>query len=307
MMTTIAIFGGSGFIGSELSNLFAERKIFNRILTVGRSSNPKYPLNQNVEYIQGDAIDSAFVSRILEKSEIVIDLSYSTVPKTSFENPLLEATFNLPACLNLMQQSVNHHIKRYLLVSSGGTVYGNIQNDIVNEQSYTKPISPYGISKLMMEKYAFFYYQNFGLPVIIARPSNPFGINQIGDRPQGFIGNAISKLISGLVVNIYGEKGTVRDYIYIDDLSRGLTDCLIHGKLGEIYNIGTGIGTDNLEVLSLIENVFGLKFRSINKLSERSFDVNINVLDCTKLKLLSGWQPEHSILSGLKNIKELMK
>jgi UDP-glucose 4-epimerase len=302
-MSTIVIFGGAGFIGSALSHLLAKTNTFDRIFAIGRSCTPKYPLHKAIKYIQGNAADAAFVVHILKRANAVVDLSYSTVPKTSFENPLLEATLNLPACINIMQQCVKSSITRYLLVSSGGTIYGNTSEPQITERHNTQPISPYGIAKLMMEKYAFFHHQNFGLPAVIARPSNPFGLNQVGERPQGFLGNAISCLISGRPVTVFGEYGTVRDYIYIEDVARGLRDCLLHGRPGQAYNIGSGLGLNNVQALALLEDVFACQFSAIERQPLRPFDVDSNVLDYSKLRLLSGWQPFYSVSAGLNHLK----
>lgn len=302
-MSTVVIFGGAGFIGNALSNLLCTQKTFSRIVAVGRSQLPKFPLHAAVEYVHGNAADATFVSSLLADADSVVDLSYSTVPKTSYDNPLLEATLNLPACINVMQQCVNQGVQRYLLVSSGGTVYGNTAQPLVTETHPTQPISPYGISKLMMEKYAFFFHRNFGLPAVVARPSNPFGVHQIGDHPQGFLGNAISCLRDGRTVTVYGDQGTVRDYIYIDDLAHGLVDCLLRGASGAAYNIGTGRGLDNLQALALIETIFSKQFVDIRKLPARPFDVNFNVLDSSKVKALNGWTPTLSVSAGLELVK----
>jgi UDP-glucose 4-epimerase len=303
-MSSILIIGGAGFVGSSLSNMLCEQNVFTKIFVVGRSLYPKFSLNPIIEYVQGDAGDACFLSKIMDHVDSVIDLSYSTVPKTSYENPLSEATLNLPACINVMQQCIVHGVKRYLLVSSGGTVYGNTSEPLITESHSTNPISPYGISKLMTEKFALFFCQNFGLPVVIARPSNPYGVQQIGNRPQGFIGNAISCLIKRCPLDIYGDNGSIRDYIYIDDLSRALRDCILYGVVGNIYNIGTGIGYDNYEVLNFIESVFFARFERIRKLPGRPFDVNKNILNSSSVSLLNHWRPEFDIHSGLVEIRK---
>jgi UDP-glucose 4-epimerase len=306
-MGKIVIFGGAGFIGSALAELVSKQKEFTRVVCVGRSMYPKFQLPLTVEYIQGNAADATFVSEIISSAHYVVDLTYSTVPQTSYLNPLLEVTQNLPACINIMQQCMEHEVKRYLLVSSGGTVYGNSNDLIIKENHKTNPISPYGIAKLTMEKYAYFFHKNFNLQVIVARPSNPYGLNQLGNKPQGFIGNAISKLNQKIPVTVYGKHGTTRDYIYIDDLAYGLLDCLVYGHSGEAYNISTGKGFDNFEALEMIEEIFLNTFIEIKKMTSRPFDVDYNVLDNSKIKNLNGWFPSNSLKMGLLKIKELMK
>ena len=306
-MSNVVIFGGAGFIGSTLANLLYTLNTFKNVITVGRSKTSKFRLDSKIEYIQGDAADPGFVLEILAKADYVVDLTYSTVPQTSYLNPLLEVTQNLPACINIMQQCMMQSVKRYLLVSSGGTVYGNTDKMIISENHPTNPISPYGIAKLTMEKYAYFYHKNFDLQVVVARPSNPYGLNQIGVKPQGFIGNAISFLINQHPLTVYGQQGTVRDYIYVGDLAQGLCDCLLYGKAGTAYNIGSGFGFNNIEVIKILEDIFSLSFVEIKINQPRPFDVNYNVLDISKIKELNEWSPSHCLVTGINKIKKELK
>jgi UDP-glucose 4-epimerase len=306
-MSILVIFGGAGFVGSTLANLVCKKNTFTRVIVVGRSKNPKFELNSKIEYAQGNAIDPAFVMEILKKADYVVDLTYSTVPQTSYLNPLLEVTQNLPACINIMQQCMMQGVKRYLLVSSGGTVYGNTDELIIRESHPTNPISPYGIAKLTMEKYAYFFHKNFNLQVVVARPSNPYGLNQIGTKPQGFIGNAISHLLNHRPLTVYGQHGTIRDYIYIEDLAHGLCDCLLYGEAGTAYNVGSGVGFNNIEVIKIIQEIFSTSFKVVNKIQSRPFDVNYNVLDIDSIRKLNGWAPSESLVSGINKIKEELK
>ena len=215
---------------------------------------------------------------------------------------------NLPSSFQLIDFCSKINVNKFILISSGGTVYGNSSCQILNENSDTNPVSPYGISKLFSEKFALFYHNNFELPLIIIRPSNPYGLNQIKKNEQGFIGVAINCLVNSEPINIYGKNGTIRDYIFIDDLSYGIFYCLKYGKISQTYNIGTGVGTNNLFLLSLIENKFSKKFTRINILDKRPFDVDSNVLDYKKLFLHTGWAPKISILDGIDLIyKEYSK
>ena len=149
---------------------------------------------------------------------------------------------------------------RYLVLSSGGTVYGKAHHLPIEENHPTNPISPYGITKLAVEKYALMYHQLSGLPIIIIRPSNPYGPNQYGERGQGFIGTAIFRILRNEEIVIYGDRGNVRDYIFVDDLAEGIVAALNHGVPGDIYNCGTGIGLDNQNILDEIfsYNIFFL-------------------------------------------------
>jgi UDP-glucose 4-epimerase len=156
---------------------------------------------------------------------------------------------------------------------------------------------------LALEKYALMFHQLENLPVIIVRPSNPYGPKQSGTIGQGFIGAAIAAILKKQPVVMYGENGTIRDYIYIDDLVSGLVAALDCGNPGEIYNIGTGIGFNNREIIDIIKNELANPagyLLSKNIQPSRSFDVAINVLSSARLTYVSGWRPNIDFKAGLK-------
>jgi UDP-glucose 4-epimerase len=303
-MSRVVLAGGGGFIGRAVTAQLQQQKRYDQVVVIGRSPMPRYPLPQAVCYLQGDVTDAQFLAKHLHADDDVIDLSYSSVPKTSYENPLDEVTKNIPASVKLMHFCATLGVHKYVLVSSGGTIYGNVSVGLIDETVATNPISPYGISKLVAEKFALFYHQNFGLKAVILRPSNPYGKEQVGKRVQGFIGAAISSLLAGTPVTVFGQQGTIRDYIFNDDLAKGIIGCLTYGKSAEVYNIGTGVGMSNLDVLQAIETVFEKRFTNVIYEPARPFDVNRNVLDASKLKNLSGWKPELDIYAGLALLKK---
>ncbi len=298
----ILIVGGSGFIGTALTRELHTHRPGLALRVMGRSALPRAPLPAGVEYLQGDASSRSSVLKALAGVTHVIDLAYATVPKTSFDDPLFDVTANLPASVNLLQLASQHTLARYLLVSSGGTVYGQSQTLTVNETHPTNPISPYGISKLLTEKYGTFFHQMAGLPLVIARPANPYGADQIGQIAQGFIGAAIGAARAGRPLTMYGERGTVRDYVHIDDLVRGLRLCLEQGRAGATYNLGTGIGTDNARVVDLLRHTSLAAQLQVNHLPERVFDVKRNILDATLAEREFGWRCAIELNDGLQQM-----
>lgn len=295
------IIGGAGFIGSHLIKLLNQQNS-RELIVVGGSKEPKYQLPDNVVYRAVDANDVNELEALLDDSDEVIDLAYASVPKTSFDDPIEDIQVNLPLSVNLLQLASKANLKKFLLVSSGGTVYGNTRSLPIRETNPTMPISPYGITKLAIEKYANFYYELSALPVIIVRPSNPYGPNQLGKLSQGFVGAAIHAALNGKPIFVFGESGTVRDYIFIDDLATGIMAALDFGKIGEIYNIGTGIGTNNMQIINTLNSSPMLKNNElmVKFLPERGFDVKSNILSSNKLGDISGWKPKVSLVDGLE-------
>ena len=289
-MDHCCVIGGTGFIGRKVVDILVATG--RQVSVIGRKSEPSQPLPERVRYFAGDLGDKYFLAGTLKGANEVIDLAYSSVPKTSFEDPVKDIISNLPATVGMFELACTLQLRKMIFVSSGGTIYGEPSCLPISEMHPTNPISPYGITKLALEKYAFMFHRLNALPITCVRPSNPFGAGQKPFSGQGFIATAIASILSGSEISIFGSRGTVRDYIHIDDLARGIVAALDSGQSGECYNIGSGIGLSNLDILSSITRIAeenGLKPR-IRHLPARPFDVSTNILDCSKLHEISGWK-----------------
>ncbi len=300
MKKKCCVFGGSGFIGRHLVHTLS-KDLSRSVFSINRNLVETKDKLLNVDYVKGDIGDEFFLREILKDAHEVIDLVYATNPKTSFDNPLEDIVLNLPANVNLLRLTSCFPSIRYLMVSSGGTVYGNAIELPIKEDHPTNPISPYGITKLALEKYALMYRALSGLDLIIVRPGNPYGSSQSSNHGQGFIAAATEAFRHSKQLYVYGKKGTVRDYIYIDDLVEGVISALNYGVSGEIYNIGTGVGLNNMDVIEIISKIFDRVGKAnIVNLDPRPFDVPSNILCSEKLFQVSGWRSKISIINGIE-------
>jgi UDP-glucose 4-epimerase len=298
-MRTLVI-GGSGFIGSHLTHALVERG--RQVTVMDRAPEPIRHLPENVPYISGDYGDKVFLRQVLTGMDEVIDLAYTTVPKTSFEDPIYDILSNLPQGVGLLEEAVQAGLRRVLLVSSGGTIYGAAQTLPITEDHPANPVSPYGITKLTMEKYAWMFHRLHNLPVTVARPGNAYGEGQIAFTGQGFIATAIQSILNGKTIEIFGEHGAVRDYLHVRDLALGILAALDFGEPGQAYNIGSGVGKNNLDILNILKPLADAAGypSTVSFLPARKFDVPANVLDCSKLKSISGWQPQILLENGIR-------
>lgn len=294
------LIGGSGFIGSHLAPLLAASG--RELTVVGRSAVPVRALPPGTTYVCGDYADQQLLRKLLSQTEEVIDLAYATVPQTSFADPVFDIQANLPPSVSMLRIAAEMALRRVMLISSGGTIYGVARSLPIDEAHPTDPISPYGITKLTIEKYGLMFHRLTGLPVTIVRPGNVFGPGQTPDTGQGFIATAIARVLSNREVTIYGQEGTIRDYIHVRDVARGIAGALEHGEPGCCYNIGTGIGKSNLDVLRTLEPLASAHGRRIDlHLAERrGFDVPANILDSAKLSGISGWAPRVPFQTGIE-------
>ena len=292
--------GGGGFIGSHLARLLVARGARN-VIVAGRNKTPRFPLPDSTKYIQGNAGEASFIGKLLDRCDEVVDLAYATVPKTSFDDPVHDVLVNLPASVALLREAAKRKIRRFLLVSSGGTVYGHAAYLPIDESHPTNPVSPYGITKLALEKYALLFHRLEGLPATIVRPGNAYGPNQLGDLGQGFVGAAMFATLRRQTVGMFGERGTIRDYVFVEDVAEGLLAALEHGHAGAAYNIGTGIGLDNRKVLDVLDAMVRPSGYAVDVAihPDRPFDVAANVLSSARLTYVSGWRPRTDFEAGL--------
>lgn len=303
-MTTMrhcCIIGGTGFIGAHLVKQLLERN--RRLTVIGRNPHPSRTLPPGVDYLAGDYGDSYFLKGVLQGVDEVVSLAYSTVPKSSFEDPVHDILSNLPAAVKLFEIAADLAIEKLVFVSSGGTVYGKAQTLPMAEEHPTNPISAYGITKLATEKYAQMFHELKELPVMCVRPANAYGEGQKPFTGQGFIATAIAAILERQEVVLFGETGTIRDYIHVSDVASGVVAVLEHGNPGHCYNIGSGIGRSNRDILDALvplANASGLDVKTTT-LPSRRFDVPANVLDCQKLRKMTGWKTSVSFDVGIRD------
>jgi UDP-glucose 4-epimerase len=305
IISTLVI-GGGGYIGACLvPQLISAGR---QVTVLGRGVMPNYSLPAQATYVTGDFSQNELLCRLLDAHQEVIHLAYATVPNTSFESPLVDLLQNLPPTVQLFSEAADRGVK-LVLVSSGGTVYGEAVELPIYETHPTKPISPYGVTKLTLESYAHLYAATHGLNYVCVRPANAYGVGQRPFLGQGFIATAMASAMRGIPIKIFGKSGTIRDYIYVRDLASGIVNALLRGRQSETYNLGSGIGLSNMEVIEAFKPLMceiGCDVQ-VENLSERAFDVKVNVLDSTKLQVDTGWKPLVEFEEGLRLTREWLR
>ena len=300
------VIGGGGFIGADLVPMLVDSG--RNVTVLDRSEVPRHKLPDVITYVAGDFGKRELICDLIDCHKEVIHLAYATVPNTSFENPLADLIQNLPPTVQLFSEVADRG-GRLILVSSGGTVYGEAINLPIREDHPTNPISPYGVTKLTLENYAHLYGVTHGLEFVCVRPANAYGVGQLPFSGQGFIATAMASALRGMPIKIFGQHGTIRDYIYVSDLASGIVSALEHGHLSETYKLGSGNGLSNLEVIEVFKPLMreiGCEVR-IEKLPERAFDVKANVLDSSKLQAHTGWKASVEFDDGLRRTREWLR
>jgi UDP-glucose 4-epimerase len=294
------LIGGAGFLGSSI--IIPLLKSDREVMIIGRKERPK-EIDPRIIYTKCDGDNIKELADILKDAREIIDFSYTTTPQTSFEDPLSDLESNLPRAVRLFEACKQlKKLERLVIISSGGTVYGKVSKYPITELFPTLPVSPYGITKLTIEKYAYLYKVLYNLPTIVLRPANIYGERSRQNRTQGFINISMEQALRAETIHVYGKVGTIRDYVYISDFNSAIKMILDAGVVGATYNIGTGIGTNNIELLhkiSLLARKHNLKI-TYKTLPERFFDVPSNILDSSRLTNDTGWHAKVSLDEGLE-------
>lgn len=297
-MTRCVVFGGAGFLGQHLlANLGSTGR---DLVCVDRDRSRPRQLPANCTFVEASE-EPLFYRDVLRDVDEIVDLAYTSVPKTSFEDPVSDIFDNLPRVVRLCRSAVESRVARMVFISSGGAVYGQSDGLPVSEDHPTNPISPYGITKLAVEKYAMMFHASDGLPAICLRPGNAYGQRQQPFRGQGFVATAIASILLGRAVEVFGETGSIRDYVHVDDISGAIANALDAGQPGATYNVGTGVGTSNLMILEQLRTLSeadGFEMDVIHH-PARAFDVFANVLDSSRLREATGWHTRVSLEQGL--------
>jgi UDP-glucose 4-epimerase len=301
--TTVAVLGGGGFIGTHLVNALLERGAQVRVYE--RDPVAQYRAGMVVP-VAGDFIDGSGLDAALAGADVVYHLISTTVPGTSNADPVGDVQSNLVGTIRLIQEMRKHQVKRIVYLSSGGTVYGQPSRLPVSEDHPLDPLCSYGIVKVAVEKYLNMYCVLEGLTATVLRVSNPYGgTARRTNELQGVIPIFLRKMVAGESIEIWGDGSTVRDYIYIDDLTNAMV-CALGAQGSGVYNIGSGVGHSLNEVLEILSDVTGIEAR-VRYSAPRGFDVSRIVLDVSRAQEALGWQPSTTLHQGCSRYWDLLR
>lgn len=286
-MRRILFIGGAGFIGSNIIYHLLHRDCSEVFVIEPEFASLHRLVNIPVTVYRGELsnLDEIKTTILENKIDTVVHLVSTLIPGSSFDDYQREFTNVLYPSVRLMEFCCEQNIK-FVYFSSGGTVYGDRKGEIVpfKEDENLAPISFYGWSKQMMENSILFMHRTQKLKYVIIRPSNPYGKGQNLQGKQGLIAVALGRILAGEPIQVWGDGSAVRDYIYIDDLGKAVTDILLNESIeNETINVGSGIGYSVNEIIKNLQSVVDEDVK-VEKVAARQVDVSSVVLDIEKLK-----------------------
>lgn len=303
-LTVALIFGGNGFIGSHLAERLVhdgfEVKIFDTFNTGTRNLEP---IIKDIEIIRGDFLNKDDLSRALRNVELVFHYISTTNPVTAANNPVFDVESNIIGSIRLFQTAIENKIERIVFPSSGGTIYGPVQEDLITETHPLNPVNPYAISKLTIEKYLHYFNYSSGMNYFILRYSNPYGERQNPLGNQGVIPIFLNKIKNNEHPVIYGDGSAIRDYIYIDDAIEATMAVLNSNTNETLFNVGSGQETSINQLLSVMSGVTNHRVDPVYRENTGLYLPKI-VLDISRIRKETGWYPKTDIKEGIKKTWE---
>jgi UDP-glucose 4-epimerase len=294
-MKKVLILGGTGYIGTNLAVYLCNE--YDVTVTGRENINKILNQNNNIKFLKLKLSDLHLINDIVDIYDIFIML----IPNTQPHNKVPNNEYELEEIINPTKQLFNLLVsknKKIVFSSTGGAVYGDSGNKISKETDFCLPLNSYGEFKLELENHLQMLQKSSELNAAILRISNPYGGNFGGYFKSGFINNALHKLVLNSTINIWGDGQQIRDYIHILDLCECIKRVLEISKF-QLINIGTGKGSNLINIVDEIFNVFGKK---LNLAFDYDYfeKVSYNVLDIKKSEALLSYSPKFDLTAGLE-------
>jgi UDP-glucose 4-epimerase len=289
----VLLVGGMGFIGRALAaRLSADGR---EVHVLGR--RPASGLPAGVVVHCGDQGDRDLVRPLRERCSAVVHLAGATVPADTAWQPVAEVEASLLPALRFLECAQEFPEHRYLLLSTGGALYGDC--GLARETSPLRPTSYHGAGKLSLEAFFGVLGRRHACCLSILRPANAYGPGQPLRAGFGVIRTLLERARDCGRVTVYGDGRVVRHYLYIDDMVDACLAALARPAI--TCNIGSGRGISLRELIAVIEGVTE-KSLSIDLQSARPSDVGHIVLDVTQAKEALGWSASIALEEGVRRM-----
>lgn len=298
----IFVTGGTGFIGSRLCHFLLKNKhdvtIFDN--NVDFASKSVLLLKKlGAQIIEGDISDFETLKNSLDYHDVIVHLAAKIDVKESFLNPKLTNQVNVLGTKNLLEAANLLEIKK-IIAASSAAVYGNPKTVPVSETDSLNPLSPYGQSKLDMEKLMKIYSEKYDFHCVCLRFFNVFGIGQTNTY-AGVITKFFQKISENDSLEIFGDGENTRDFVFVDDVADAILKTIlnIENLKFEIFNVGTGVSISINELAKLILKISKTQNPIVFK-SERPGDVKYSCADISTIKKSLNFVPSTTLMDGLQ-------
>jgi nucleoside-diphosphate-sugar epimerase len=304
----VLITGGAGMIGSTVARLAADAGA--KVLVVDNLA-PLYGGNRfnlsgvDAQFVKGDIRDRKLMDELVRGQHVIFNLAAQVSYVDSNEDPFTDLEINCRGHLNVLEACRRINPKARLVFSSSRFVYGAIETRRpVKEDHPFNCLSVYGVHKLNGEKYYEFYHKAYGLQSVVFRIANPYGPRQqMKHGRYGILNWFVRQALEGKPLTVFGKGLQQRDYVYVDDLARGLLLGAAATRIEhDTFNIGSGKGLPFKRMAELVsEKVGNVPVKHVAWPEKRYFvETGDYISDISKIKRALGWTPRVPIEEGVE-------
>lgn len=295
---SILVTGGAGFIGSN----FLHHLITCTTEEIICIDNFTYAANRNnipssIKVYTTDIADKhncEFIFKKYKPSSIFHFAAESHVDNSIKDcSPFIHTNIN--GTVNLLDLSLKYEVGKFIHISTD-EVYGSIDDGYFTENSNYAPRNPYSASKAASDHFVMAYHNTYGLPTVITNCSNNYGPRQYYEK---MIPKAITNLLSGKKVPIYGDGKQVRDWLYVQDHCEALVEVWLKGRSGQKYNIGGECEIRNIDIVRMILDRMNMKENMIEYVDDRPGHDRRYSTDIAKIRHELKWSPRFDLDNGL--------
>ncbi|MFH1742295.1 MAG: NAD-dependent epimerase/dehydratase family protein [bacterium] len=304
---TCLVTGGAGFIGSHVVDTLIEAGCSVAVLD-SLSSGCRDNLHPDARFYEADILDRIDDVFDREQPKVVFHLAAQVSVSRSTREPAFDARTNVEGSVNVLQQCVRTGVRRIVYASSAA-VYGEPPALPLREDQMVFPLSPYGISKYVVEYYLYYQRHAHGLDYVALRYGNVYGPRQDPHGEAGVVAIFSQQLLDGKEAVIYGDGLQTRDFVYVRDVARAnllAKDAAIPGDMRAVFNIGTGCQTTVNEVFDAVRKHSGSGQKEIHA-PPRPGDVVHSYLANDLAKTHLAWEPMTTVSEGLRETVDYFK
>ncbi|OGH89489.1 MAG: hypothetical protein A2537_01800 [Candidatus Magasanikbacteria bacterium RIFOXYD2_FULL_36_9] len=296
-MSKIVVTGGAGFIGSHLTDKLVS--LGHQVVVIDNLMlGKKEFVNKKAKFVESDIRDYKTISKYFKGVEVVFHLAADPRLQISVEDPISTHEINVTGTLNVLTAAWKNKVKKVIFTSSGA-VYGNVQAMPIKEDCSFLPLSPYGLHKLIGEKYCQLFSSLYGIETVCLRYFNVYGARKTGQGSYPLVIPAFLQLKKeGKPMSIVGTGKATRDYVHVSDVvDANIAAWNSKLKNGDAINIGSGVETSVNQIAKYIGG------KSV-RISDRSGEMKRAKADISKAKKSLGWIPKVKLEVGIKDLKK---
>lgn len=302
-MMRFLVTGGAGFIGSHIAEELLEPSRGEVLILDNLSVGKRENVPDGASLIEGDLKDREILRQILPGIDVVFHNAAFVSIRGSFEKLEKDLEVNCMGTLNLLRESAEAHVKKFIFASSMA-VYGDAKMLPVCEEVPPVPNSPYGLSKVRGEMYCRIFQEKFGIQTIVLRYFNTFGPRQTPSAYVGVLTTFINQALDGRPLTIFGDGRQSRDFVGVKDVARAnilALDCPQSG----IFNVGSGTEVTINEIAEEILRYIGGGERV--HLPAPPGEVPRMLADIERARKILGFVPQEEIKKSIPGLIEEWK